>query len=157
MPPDCSMTPTRGRSARASATGSSPRTVTLPAPGRRYPSQISIVVVLPAPFGPRTAVTAPRAARRLSPSTAVVCPYRLTRSRISTAGVSVTLASLEGDPCRGGGDQSLDQAGVAAGLGMPLHREQERIIPAGPGFHRLDDPVLRPRRGDQPLAEPVNG
>src|SRR5262249_57049982 len=104
MPPDCSITPTRGRSARAAATGSMPRTATVPASGRRYPSQISMVVVLPAPFGPSTAVTAPRPARRLSPSTAAVCPYRLTRSQISTAGGSLTLARVEGHPRRRGGD-----------------------------------------------------
>src|SRR5215475_15568618 len=156
MPPDCSITPTRGRSARASAAGSMPRTATVPASGRRYPSQISIVVVLPAPFGPRTAVTAPRLARRLSPSTAALCPYRLTRSRISTAGVSVTLASVRGHPGRRGGDQRLDQARVLPRLGVPLHREQERST-CGARLHRLDDPVLRPGGGDQAVAEPVDG
>src|SRR5499427_3695693 len=156
MPPDCSITPTRGRSARAPAAGSRPRTATVPASGRRYPSQISMVVVLPAPFGPSTAVTAPRPASRLSPSTAAVCPYRLTRSRISTAGVSLTLASVEGHPGRRGGDQSRDQARVRPHLRMPLHRQQERIT-GGTRLHRLDDPVLRPGGGDQALAEPVDG
>src|SRR5690348_2547674 len=156
MPPDCSITPTRGRSARASATGSMPRTATVPASGRRYPSQISMVVVLPAPFGPSTAVTAPRPARRLSPSTAAVCPYRLTRSRISTAGVSVTLASLDGQPGRRGGDQRLDQTRVRPRLGVPLHRKQERIT-RGARLHRLDNPVLRPGGGDEALAEAVDG
>src|SRR5690348_4217829 len=156
MPPDCSITPTRGRRARASVTGSSPSTVTRPASGRRYPSQISMVVVLPAPFGPSTAVTAPRCARRLSPSTAAVCPYRLTRSRISTAGVSLTLASVEGHPRRCGGDQSLYQARIRPRLGVPLHRQQERIT-GGTRLHRLDDPVVRPGGGDQARAEPVDG
>src|SRR5580693_3605582 len=86
MPPDWSITPTRGRSARASRTGSMPSTRTVPSPGRRYPSQISIVVVLPAPFGPRMAVTAPRGAVNVSPSTAAVDPYRLTSPSICTAG-----------------------------------------------------------------------
>src|SRR5580693_6918379 len=45
-----------------------------------------MVVVLPAPFGPRMPVTSPRAALNVSPSTAVVWPYRLTRPPISTAG-----------------------------------------------------------------------
>src|SRR6516225_8687858 len=50
-----------------------------------------MVVVLPAPFGPRMPVTAPRAARTVSPSTAVVSPYRLTSAPISTAGVCGTV------------------------------------------------------------------
>src|SRR5215475_5184045 len=156
MPPDCSITPTRGRSARASATGSMPRTATVLASGRRYPSQISMVVVLPAPFGPSTAVTAPRPARRLSPSTAAVRPYRLTRSQISTAGVSLTLASVEGHPRRRGGDQGLDQARVRPRFRVPLHRQQERIT-GGTRLHRLDDPVIRPGGGDQARAEPLDG
>src|SRR6516162_1106116 len=50
-----------------------------------------MVVVLPAPFGPRMPVTAPRAALSVSPSTAVVSPYRLTSAPISTAGVCGTV------------------------------------------------------------------
>ena len=68
-PPSWSMTPTRGRRARASRCGSSPRTRTVPLSGTRSPSQHSIVVVLPAPFGPRTAVTWPAGAVRSSPET----------------------------------------------------------------------------------------
>src|SRR5258708_5631617 len=67
MPPDWSMTPTRGRSCLASLTGSSPSTRTMPASARRYPSPTSIAVVLPAPLGPSTAVTSPRAAPPDSP------------------------------------------------------------------------------------------
>src|SRR5947209_12607602 len=91
MPPDWSMTPTRGRSALVSRTGSRPRTRTVPWSARRYPSQISTVVVLPAPFGPRMPVTSPRAAVSVSPSTAVVWPYRLTSPPISTAGTCGTV------------------------------------------------------------------
>src|SRR4029077_16273620 len=64
-----------------------------------------MVVVLSAPFGPRMPVTAPRAALSVSPSTAVVWPYRLTSAPISTAGVCGTVltdASLrrsESAPC----------------------------------------------------------
>ena len=57
--------------ARATACGSSPRTRTVPPPGRRYPSMISTVVVLPAPFGPRRATSSPprpSATRRRAPS-----------------------------------------------------------------------------------------
>src|SRR6266516_7994132 len=67
-----------------------------------------MVVVLPAPFGPRMPVTAPGAALSVSPSTAVVWPYRLTSPPISTAGVCGTVltdASLrrsESAPCDAG-------------------------------------------------------
>jgi len=74
MPPDWSITPIRGRSAAASATGSRPSTRTVPASARRYPSQISMVLVFPAPLGPSTAVTVPPATVRSSPFTAVLSP-----------------------------------------------------------------------------------
>src|SRR6185437_1645532 len=54
-----------------------------------------MVVVLPAPFGPRMAVTAARLARSVRPFTAAVRPYLLTRWLISTAGPVLTHASLE--------------------------------------------------------------
>src|SRR6201994_4885114 len=53
-----------------------------------------MVVVLPAPLGPRIEVTWPRAAVRVSPSTARACRYCLTRLAISTAGAVLTIASL---------------------------------------------------------------
>ena len=56
--PDCGMIPTRARS--SGRDGGRPSTRTVPPSARRNPSQISIVVVLPAPLGPRIAVTAPR-------------------------------------------------------------------------------------------------
>src|SRR5580698_3459979 len=56
-----------------------------------------MVVVLPAPLGPRMAVTSPRAAVSVRPSTAVAGPYRLTRPLISTAGI-LTLASVRRPP-----------------------------------------------------------
>src|ERR1700761_1479589 len=87
MPPAWSMTPTRGPSLTASLTGARPSTRTGPPSALRYPSQTSMVVVLPAPFGPRIAVTSPRRAVRLSPSTAVAGPYRLTMPKSSTAGL----------------------------------------------------------------------
>ena len=73
-PPDWGITPTLGFSARPSTAGSRPRTRTVPASARRNPSQISIVVVLPAPLGPSSAVTAPRAALSDRPSTAFAVP-----------------------------------------------------------------------------------
>ena len=61
-PPDCSMTPTRAGASGPARQGSVPSTVTEPASGRCRPTAHSTAVVLPAPFGPRTAVTAPAGA-----------------------------------------------------------------------------------------------
>src|ERR1700748_3173497 len=70
-----------------------------------------MVVVLPAPFGPKMPVTAPRAALSVSPSTAVVWPYRLTSLPISTAGTGGTVltdASLRRQqPAQRGGVDDL--------------------------------------------------
>src|SRR5438105_15426138 len=70
-----------------------------------------MVVVLPAPFGPRMPVTAPGAALSVSPSTAVVWPYRLTSPPISTAGTCGTVltdASLRRQqPAQRGGVDDL--------------------------------------------------
>ena len=56
-----------------------PLTVTVPAVGRSRPRIIRMVVVLPAPFGPRKPVIFPGSTRKDRPSTAVVPPYRLVR------------------------------------------------------------------------------
>src|SRR4249920_2339457 len=70
-----------------------------------------MVVVLPAPFGPRMPVTVPSAALSVSPSTAVVWPYRLTSRPISTAGICGTVltdASLRRqEPAQRGGVDDL--------------------------------------------------
>src|SRR6185437_542825 len=167
------MTPTRGRSARASRTGSRPRTRTVPWSGRRYPSQISMVVVLPAPFGPKMPVTAPRAALSVSPSTAVVWPYRLTSLPISTAGTCGTVltdASLRRQqPAQRGGVDDLrppredpaqqDVADLLVGI-FPVrwtaslccmlpHVTTEEGRPDGPG-PRAQPAHRRARRGAGP-------
>jgi hypothetical protein len=51
--------------------------------GRSSPAIIRIVVDFPAPFGPRNPVTTPGSTTKLSPSTAVLSPYRLVRPSIS--------------------------------------------------------------------------
>jgi hypothetical protein len=70
----CSCTPMRALIARASRTTSEPSTVALPASGSRRPSSISIVVVLPAPFGPSMPKTSPLSTLKLMPSTATRSP-----------------------------------------------------------------------------------
>jgi hypothetical protein len=51
-----------------------PPTVTVPEVGFASPSSILSVVVFPAPFGPRKAVTVPGATSKLSESTAATAP-----------------------------------------------------------------------------------
>src|ERR1700733_3360277 len=52
-----------------------------------------IVVVLPAPFGPRKPVTLPGSMPNVSPSTAVLSPYRFVRPRTSIIKVILSLVS----------------------------------------------------------------
>src|ERR1700759_3819731 len=56
---------------------------------------IRTVVVLPAPLGPSSPSTVPGGTAKLTPLTAVLSPYRLTRSMASIAGVtSQTVSAL---------------------------------------------------------------
>src|SRR5437588_12763026 len=55
----CKTTPTRSRQVPPAVAGSCPRTETCPCVRGRKPSRISTVVVLPAPFGPRSAKISP--------------------------------------------------------------------------------------------------
>ena len=70
----CRTSPIRARQARPPVRGLAPSTWTVPADGARKPSRISIVVVLPAPFGPSSAVTCPEATSKLTSWTAVNRP-----------------------------------------------------------------------------------
>src|SRR5262249_58447638 len=72
-----STTPPPPRHSRPPSLGSVPSTETSPLSRRRYPSRISTVVVLPAPFGPSIANTSPWKISRSTPSTAIVSPYDL--------------------------------------------------------------------------------
>src|SRR6516225_10161971 len=82
-----------------------------------------MVVVLPAPFGPRMPVTSPRAALSVSPSTAVVWPYRLTSPPIWTAGACGSVLT----------DASLRCGSLAAGAVLVL--DYERATPVTAGIH----------------------
>src|SRR6185312_16881872 len=109
-----------------------------------------MVVVLPAPFGPRMPVTVPRAALSVSPSTAVVWPYRLTSLPISTAGICGTVltdASLRRqEPAQRGGVDDLgpprpdiaDGPAVVPHVGDgPLHARHQRFQPGYAPQHVL--------------------
>src|SRR6266545_2984164 len=70
----------------ASRHGSPPNSSTAPASARNRPSRIRIVVVLPAPLGPRNPCTSPAATVRSSPSRARVCPKVFTNPATEIAG-----------------------------------------------------------------------
>src|SRR6266851_5512822 len=74
-------------SSTASRHGSAPSRLTSPPSLRSRPSRMRMVVVLPAPFGPRKACTSPTPTSRSSPSSARTLPYRLVSpaARIATS------------------------------------------------------------------------
>ena len=74
IPPDCSTTPMRSRRSRSPRPGSWPRTETVPELGRRWPSTISVIVVLPAPLGPSRQNTSPCSTSKLTPRRAWTSP-----------------------------------------------------------------------------------
>src|SRR6476620_3071762 len=82
------MTPTRARWSGPACHGSTSSTRTSPESGRPSPTAHSIAVVLPAPLGPRTAVTRPAGALHERPSRAATSPNERCRP------VSVTAAPL---------------------------------------------------------------
>src|SRR5512132_3914727 len=85
--------PIRRFSSGSPFAGSCPNTDMSPDVRSRYPSRISTVVVLPAPFGPSRAKTSPASTVRSIPATASTSPYDL-RSSATTIAPSPTLARL---------------------------------------------------------------
>src|SRR5687767_10052891 len=73
------------RTRSVSVRTSKPATRASPDVGASRPFSILIVVVLPAPFGPRKPNTSPVRTLKLTPSTAVKSPNCLVRSRTTTA------------------------------------------------------------------------
>src|SRR5712691_3512165 len=74
------MKPSEDLAASGSAARSWPLMVTRPLVGLSRPAIIRMVVVLPAPLGPRKPWISPGSTERLTPSTAVKEPYVLTRA-----------------------------------------------------------------------------
>src|ERR1700675_1444038 len=92
---------------------SNPLTDALPEVGSSNPHRMRMVVDLPAPLGPRKPKISPRRTARVTWSTAVNVPKRLTKSRISTA-LSVSI-------CGSGAAHQRDED-VLEGRGDALHR-----------------------------------
>ena len=82
----CSWMPMRWRSSSAPVAQFSPSSSTVPASGAVSPSQISMVVVLPAPFGPSRPKHSPRVTSRSRPSTATTSAKALRSPRSRSDG-----------------------------------------------------------------------
>src|SRR5438094_3604925 len=77
-----------------------PSTSAVPDEGARNPVTIFIVVVFPAPLGPRNPTTWPCGTENEMPPSAVTAPYRFVRSITSIMGTRLPLRGLgpAGDP-----------------------------------------------------------
>src|SRR5947207_203868 len=100
--------PSCSRSSCSSVCQRLPRTSTSPESASRSPSQISIVVVLPAPFGPSRPKHSPVGTVRSRSETARTSPYDLYSPRIASA-VSVTAGKLVTHPTQHPGDDGDEE------------------------------------------------
>src|SRR5687767_14063989 len=114
--------------------------VARPLVGGVSPTMTRIVVVLPAPLGPRKPVTRPGSATKLMSSTAVKAPYRLVSPWTSI--MEVTLSDLEHPPvhCEVHGP-------VPDGLGLGDH-----LLGVEPRRDVGDDEPTDVGTGSQPAA-----
>ena len=113
-PPVCSTAPTRPW--RTAATGSEPRTRTVPSEGGLKPRAMSNRVVLPAPLGPRRARTSPAGTVRSTPSTARTGPKWRVSPRVASAGALLMApASPQGAPRGSGRRQECAMTDVMGG------------------------------------------
>src|SRR5579875_2416257 len=106
-----------------SVEGSIPSTRSVPPETGDMHEIIRIVLVLPAPLGPRNPKHSPRAISKSTPSTAVKSPNRLQRPRATTRG---------GDTAGGGtaaGDGSVPSVRVRAGR---VHPSVRSVPPSAP-------------------------
>ena len=107
-----------------------------------------MVVVLPAPFGPRKPVTLPGITSNDRSLTAVTSPYRLVRPRTSIIGLLLTGTVPSSSPPR------ADGVGLPPPGAQPRQASMETDPPWWRSVHdlRLDGPVDRTRAG-WPLRE----
>src|SRR5579884_457333 len=105
------------RTSSRSRTTSCPATVAVPAVGFISVHSMLIVVVFPAPLGPRKPNTSPGATSKLTPRTASSSPKRFTSPSTTIAGPPLRLASLT---LVLGQDAVQGAAGLGQGLRRPL-------------------------------------
>src|SRR5262249_3620335 len=140
------MKPSAALAASGSAARSWPLMVTFPRVGLSSPAIMRMVVVLPAPLGPRKPWISPGATSRLTPSTAVKDPYVLTSDSTAIMRSGRLRPAVRRAVARGAGDLGGPEV-----LGRPPDRDGGRA--------RLDvegeDPHLRVAHGGQDGGLPV--
>src|SRR4051795_2152961 len=112
-----------------------PRSRISPASGSCTPARILISVDLPAPFSPKSAVTAPAARSRSTASSASVPPKRLVRPRTSSSGADGMASLLLHAPHRQvpvGEAVARDELVLVAALGVHVLRRDQVgcLVPA---------------------------
>src|SRR2546425_8935983 len=133
--------PIRDRTAAGSCETSIPATCASPEVGRSSVQRMLIVVVLPAPLGPRKPKTSPCSTARSIPRTASMSPYVFTRPLTSITAATALF------PERGRGLALADRIRAASdGHLLQEEREDERD-PGDDG--RVKEHVVR-RRGQRP-------
>src|SRR2546421_8015207 len=113
-----------------------PATRALPLLGRSRPTSILMVVVLPAPLGPRKPNSSPAPTSRSRSSTAVRLPYRLVRSLVAS-----TRSSVEAPR-----DLSLPRSRGRAEWGQLVSGLRRRVGLAWTGFPPLPRCCLEGQR-----------
>src|SRR6266566_7248816 len=89
----CEIRPTRERASAPPGSGM-PETRALPAVGRRRPASTRRSVVLPAPFGPKSARHSPGPSENVTPATARLGPNSRASSVTSTIGGAVRAVEI---------------------------------------------------------------
>src|SRR6185436_14322097 len=130
--------PTRPITLGKACATSAPSNDSLPELGRTNPSRQRIVVVLPAPFGPRKPNTPPSGTLRSRPSTATVRPPRARRYSLRSPSISIIAMWLHPNDARG-------RLAVARCAG-PVVGFQD--APQGVGRRRVPRPGCAHRRAD---------
>src|SRR5690606_28976333 len=101
-------TPSRARMSGPSCRGSMPRTRSSPSVTGETQAIIRMVVVLPAPLGPRNPNTSPRCTVKSMPSTTASPPKRLVSALACTSGAPSTGTSGAGSASGGGASARAD-------------------------------------------------
>src|ERR1035437_5701946 len=127
------------RTSSRSRTMSWPATVAVPPEGLVSGQSMLIVVVLPAPLGPRNPNTSPLATSKSTPRTARTSPKVLMRPRTAMAGTRAVdglplVGSIAADTLRGlVGILGQDPIQTAPGLGQQLDRARPLALVTGRG------------------------
>src|SRR5438270_12606515 len=145
------MNPREALAASGSRARSWPLMATRPAVGLRRPATMRMVVVLPAPLGPRKPWISPAGTERLTPSTAVKDPYVLTSPSTSIMPSGGQRPAVGGAIALGDGDlegpevsgRPAHEHGDEAGLDVHGHDVHARVAHRGQDGRLLVQPPAR--------------